>query len=405
MSHTPSQQTEISVIIPVRNASGVVGMCIKTLQRQTKQELEFIFVDDASTDSTCRIIRKAALRDSRITLLQQEQHEGPGAARNKGIDAAQGKYIGFLDADDSISPSFYEHLFTKATTHDYWVVKGTCTKVQYNQEKCSTLNERIRAGLKNGEHLLNLFNYEHWTAIYQRDFINRIGARNGNCYQGEDNIFLMQVMCNLPADRFTTEDAAHYLYQVNETSVSEQFDLDFLEQSYLSLLKRLEFMETQPDSPAARKFVADQFEEKIYHRLKRVWGTLNLTKADLQKYLDSCFELMSTWVSRHPDQHLGEYSQLALSEAHPARAILNTLENAPSMQGRLQMLENEVEQLHRDIALLLNEKKIQRNCWRYKLCSLFSTSKKARYLVKLIRHLSYLRRIAYIKTTHKNTYY
>lgn len=402
MSPTPAQQAEVSVIIPVRNASGCVRACIRSLQKQTRQDLEFIFVDDASSDSTCAIISKAAQRDSRIILLQQPQQGGPGVARNRGIEAARGKYIGFVDADDAVNPGFYEALCRKAELNQAWVVKGSCIKTTAcGLEKVSGLNERIRQGLANGHSLLELFNYEHWTGLYLRDFINRVGARNGDCTQGEDNIFLMQVMCHLPVERFATEDSAVYYYRVNEGSVSTRYDAEFLEQSYISLCKRLEYMATQPDSPAAQAFVAGQFEEKLYHRVVQVWGSILLTQVQLCDYLEKCIAAIRRWLADHPDQTLGKYSSLVSSADFSASALLAALKQDSGTQNISQMPKDEDEQLRRKKMLLSRELKIRKEYWRCKIMSVLLPRSRSHYHFKMQRLSAEYNVIKHIKGIHK----
>jgi len=105
----------VSVIIPVYNAEKYLKDCIESLLRQTLPELEFIFVNDGSKDTSAQIIASYQATDSRITLINQP-NQGVSVARNNGIAAAQGDYIGFVDADDTIDPDFFE-MHTKAS-HD-----------------------------------------------------------------------------------------------------------------------------------------------------------------------------------------------------------------------------------------------------------------------------------------------
>ena len=97
----------VSVIIPVYNAEKYLKDCIESLLRQTLPELEFIFVNDGSKDTSAQIIASYQATDSRITLINQP-NQGVSVARNNGIAAAQGDYIGFVDADDTIDPDFFE---------------------------------------------------------------------------------------------------------------------------------------------------------------------------------------------------------------------------------------------------------------------------------------------------------
>lgn len=91
----------ISVIVPVYNVEAYVAKCIESIQNQSYQHLEIILVDDGSTDDSGDICDQYAAYDDRIKVIHQE-NGGLSAARNTGIEAANGDYIGFVDSDDYI---------------------------------------------------------------------------------------------------------------------------------------------------------------------------------------------------------------------------------------------------------------------------------------------------------------
>ena len=93
-------ETKISVIIPIYNRSDLIIECIESVQRQSLRELEIICIDDGSTDDSADIIKKLSMYDCRIKLIRQE-NQGAGVARNIGILSAKGKYVSFLDSDDT----------------------------------------------------------------------------------------------------------------------------------------------------------------------------------------------------------------------------------------------------------------------------------------------------------------
>ncbi len=88
----------VSVIVPVYNAGKKIRDCIKSILRQTYRDLELIIIDDCSTDSTPQIISKFS--DPRIRCLKNEQNQGVEISRLRGLKAARGEYIMFVDADD-----------------------------------------------------------------------------------------------------------------------------------------------------------------------------------------------------------------------------------------------------------------------------------------------------------------
>ena len=92
----------VSVIVPIYNMDPFLRRCVASIMNQTLRELEIILVNDGSTDTSSDIIREMALADSRVKVINQV-NQGVSAARNAGLKAAKGKYIGFVDADDLLS--------------------------------------------------------------------------------------------------------------------------------------------------------------------------------------------------------------------------------------------------------------------------------------------------------------
>jgi teichuronic acid biosynthesis glycosyltransferase TuaG len=98
----------VSVIVPVYNTEHYVLDCIKSIQDQTYPNWELILVDDRSSDQSLSICRGSASQDSRIKVFQQEKNSGALATRNRGIEEAKGRFICFLDSDDTYDPSKIE---------------------------------------------------------------------------------------------------------------------------------------------------------------------------------------------------------------------------------------------------------------------------------------------------------
>ncbi|WP_157733908.1 glycosyltransferase family 2 protein [Cytobacillus kochii] len=115
------EQPKVSVVIPVYNAADYLEECIQSLLTQSLQQCEFIFVNDGSSDHSQQLIEAYQEKDYRIKLLNQENH-GVSYARNKGVEIAKGEYIGFIDADDTITENTYQHVYQLANQFDSEVV-------------------------------------------------------------------------------------------------------------------------------------------------------------------------------------------------------------------------------------------------------------------------------------------
>ena len=99
----------VSVIIPVYNAERTLGRCLASVLAQTYEEIEAICIVDGCNDGSADILYRYAEKDPRVKVIEQESL-GPASARNAGLDAAAGSYIGFVDADDYVEPEMLAKL-------------------------------------------------------------------------------------------------------------------------------------------------------------------------------------------------------------------------------------------------------------------------------------------------------
>lgn len=95
---------KVSIVTPSWNSEKYIEKTIESVQNQTYTDWEMIIVDDCSTDNTVEIVEKIAKNDSRIKLLRQEVNGGAAKARTRSMQAASGRYIAYLDADDIWKP-------------------------------------------------------------------------------------------------------------------------------------------------------------------------------------------------------------------------------------------------------------------------------------------------------------
>lgn len=102
---------EFSVIVPAYNTGSFLHVCVASVQGQSVSDWELIVVDDGSTDDTAAILDSYADADARIRVFHQA-NRGQFFARQRGIDAARGEYIVFLDSDDELAPECLETLRT-----------------------------------------------------------------------------------------------------------------------------------------------------------------------------------------------------------------------------------------------------------------------------------------------------
>lgn len=108
---------ELSVIVPVYNMAGEgkLRFCLDSLINQTISDYEIIAVDDASTDNSLEILREYEGRyPGKVRVLAHEVNRRQGGAKNTGLRAATGEWVGFIDSDDWVTPDYYEKLLRRA---------------------------------------------------------------------------------------------------------------------------------------------------------------------------------------------------------------------------------------------------------------------------------------------------
>ena len=119
-------EPKVSIVVPVYNTEAYLKRCLDSLLHQTLSDLEIILVDDGSKPACADLCDEMAKTDTRIRVLHKA-NGGLGFARNTGIEAATGEYIGFVDSDDYILPDMYETLYTAAKKTDAdLAVSGLC---------------------------------------------------------------------------------------------------------------------------------------------------------------------------------------------------------------------------------------------------------------------------------------
>lgn len=108
---------KLSVIVPVYNmaAEGKLNYCLDSLVNQTIDDYEIIAVDDCSTDNSLEILRTYEIKyPDKLKVIASSVNRKQGGAKNLGLEAAKGEWIGFIDSDDWITPDFYEKLLQRA---------------------------------------------------------------------------------------------------------------------------------------------------------------------------------------------------------------------------------------------------------------------------------------------------
>jgi glycosyltransferase involved in cell wall biosynthesis len=204
---------EVSIIIPVYNKANYLGACLDSVLGQTFRPLEVICVDDASEDQCAEILQDYANRDDRLKIISNTSNLGPGLARNKGIEAAKGRFLRFVDADDLLPLKSTEALYSRAIKDNVEVVKGSLALFRdtdhLNYEAVYSVPDTTRTQLSEEEILW--IPWWHTSYLVSSELIHRHQLRYPNLIRGEDPAFLAAVLVN--AGRLSMLEQIVYLYR------------------------------------------------------------------------------------------------------------------------------------------------------------------------------------------------
>ena len=212
---------KVSVIIPIYNAEKFLNDTINCLKNQTLEDIEFILVDDGSTDNSLKICRQLTCNDKRFKIISQK-NKGVSAARNFGIDSSNGEYYLFLDADDFFDKDMCEKMYNVATdTRADLVIFGI--KIQEFNGKIHYMNNTNLQNEWTKNEALNEFfsrkklNVGVHTKMFSKDIISKNRFEEGRKIN-EDKYFLFTSI--LLAKKIVYKDICKYLYIRRKGSAS-----------------------------------------------------------------------------------------------------------------------------------------------------------------------------------------
>ena len=211
-----------SLIMPVYNAEATLPRALQSIASQSCRDLEVVFVDDCCTDSSPALMEGFQKNSGlSITIVRQSENRGVAAARNRGLEAAQGDYIGFVDADDTLEPQALEKASEALDGHDIlgwdWILGFEKNGRVMRQADYDNPLQAVK-NLMGGTMRWNL-----WLFLIRRDFLQSHDIRFiDGANMGEDMQFMIKSFCK--AKHVVQLHEPLYRYNaVSETSLSRQF--------------------------------------------------------------------------------------------------------------------------------------------------------------------------------------
>lgn len=222
MDFINNKEELVSIIIPIFNVEEYIKECMDSLQLQTYSNIEIILVDDGSTDNSPLICDEYEEKYNNIRVLHQV-NKGVSQARNNGIKLSRGKYIVFVDPDDSVSPYYIESLLKalKINSSDLAISSYT------NNKECLTKNLDKKSEYKvySSRYILdnilanNVFDGFLWNKIFKKEIIIKNNLEFlQNITIWEDMYFVLKYL--ICVDKVVCFNEKIYFYRIRPQSAS-----------------------------------------------------------------------------------------------------------------------------------------------------------------------------------------
>ena len=218
---------KISVIVPVYKVEKYICRCVDSLLKQTYPDMEIILVDDGSPDKCGQLCDRYAEEYSHVRVIHKE-NGGLSSARNAGIAAATGAYIGFVDSDDSVEPEMYARLYEILVANGADISICNCTYVDEEtgtademMRQCSPLKDEVLDRVQALEKLNPAqdgysFYVTAWNKLYRRELFEECLFREGWIHEDEFLVHHIFSRCN----RVATLADSLYLYVQRKGSIT-----------------------------------------------------------------------------------------------------------------------------------------------------------------------------------------
>lgn len=204
----------ISVIVPAYNAERCLSACAASLFVQSLKDFELLLIDDGSTDGTAAVMAELAEKDARVRLIAHEGNRGLSAARNTGLAQARGRYIAFVDADDTVSPVYLEKLHALCRDRhvplaacNHAIVRGGGRKARFE----TNAGDREMTAREAARELLyqRAPDVSCWGKLYEKTLFDGLAYPEGRIY--EDSWLFAEILLRAGRMAYTSETLYDYI--------------------------------------------------------------------------------------------------------------------------------------------------------------------------------------------------
>lgn len=212
----------ISIIVPLYNVESYVEFSLKSAFNQTFEDVEFILVDDCSTDRTMdvveKMVEKSICRD-RITIIHDHKiNSGLSAARNTGLKHARGEYVFFMDSDDELVPDCIEKHYRAIQISDADFTVGNIRLEGAKSIHIKAFSDEIIQMPLKISYLRRMWNISACNKLYRKSFLEENGLTFQNGLLHEDILWSYNIV--LKAKKAAWVKDATYIYKIRQGSIT-----------------------------------------------------------------------------------------------------------------------------------------------------------------------------------------
>ena len=270
----------VSVIIPVYNVETYLKDCLDSVLNQSLTDIEIICVNDASTDNSLQVLHLWAEKDERIKVIDSPENRRQGGARNIGIKAASGQYIGFVDSDDYVSVEFYQSLINSTNldpdvvTANLYAQFGMANKLVNQFENLSKLKDQELIKRQIAANSCRL-----WISIFKRSYMldNCLFFPEKVVY--EDNAIVLCMFLLANRVEIVNNKSPFYFYRVNPASIVHG---DFSDKKFSDRIATAKMMYYNMEKYGLMDMYKDEFDFWFYRTFYH--NTLSLIMFRTKKY-------------------------------------------------------------------------------------------------------------------------
>lgn len=305
----------ISVIVPVYNAKDFLLSCLDSITKQSYSNLQIIVIDDGSKDGSGEICDQYAKQDDRIVVFHQE-NKGVSYARNLGISMAEGEYIGFVDADDTIDTDMYSILYRNLI--DYAADVSACNVGECSNKKCYEKKVKL---LNRRELLEEIFLHDNIKGYLHNKLFKRKVCKRAKLQESinicEDLYYLCEIIDEGIKIVYDTREL--YYMQVNNLSLTRTLDNLFDSSGRLKYVEVLNNIANQfyMDDPEIKDMIYLHEGRLVIGVLQEVYEKSN-TNLERVQYLREIFRERKELVLKSKDISITRKLSIVLTYYFPS---------------------------------------------------------------------------------------